>query len=54
MHLGKVHLWIIRHQQWERTVPIFLLQTWVGRVAFIFGASTRGMESAEAESRWGD
>ena len=38
MHLGKVHLWKIRHQQWERTVPIFFLQIWKSRVAFIVGA----------------
>jgi hypothetical protein len=48
MHLGKVHLWIIRHQQWERTVPIFHLQTWMGRVAFIVGASP---ENGKHESR---
>jgi hypothetical protein len=41
VHLGKIHLWKIRHQQWEPSVPIFLLQTWGVRVAFILGASPR-------------
>ena len=41
VHLGKVHLWKIRHQQWEQSVPIFLLQTWGVRVAFILGACLR-------------
>jgi hypothetical protein len=38
VHLGKVHLWKIRHQQWELKAPIFLLQTWGVRETFIFGA----------------
>jgi hypothetical protein len=36
MHLRKVHVWKIRHQQWVETVLIFLWQSYQGGLAFIF------------------
>lgn len=38
MHLGKVHLWIICHQQWWGIVLAFLQQSCKGVLAFIFSA----------------
>jgi hypothetical protein len=38
VHLGEIHLWKIRHQQWEKPIHVFFEQTWKGRVAFIVGA----------------
>jgi len=40
MHLRKVHLWKIRHQQWPEVIPIFLWQSYQGRLAFIFRVVT--------------
>ena len=35
VHLGKVHLWTIRHQAWRQTLPLFLQQTDLPQFAFI-------------------
>jgi hypothetical protein len=41
MHLRKIHLWKIRHQQSARMVPVFLTQTYQGRSAYILRALYR-------------
>jgi len=38
VHLSKVHLWIICHQQWTRIFLIFLQKSYQGCLAFIFSA----------------
>jgi hypothetical protein len=35
VHLSKVHMWKIRHQQWRGTVQIFLWQSYQGSLALV-------------------
>jgi DNA-binding response OmpR family regulator len=37
VHLGKIHVWKIRHRAWRQTVSLFLQQTELGRLTFIQG-----------------
>jgi hypothetical protein len=35
VHLREIHLCIVRHRAWRRTIPVFLKQTELRRFAFI-------------------